>query len=831
MIDDKKLQLTGIDDTLADIDTEKKDAYEHAADLEELMSVREEENRKVEKKAEALAAAVQMAAQEPVSAPNQAEVPVSVPDMVDQHLDSMNEEVQQIAKDRSDNKPEWYGKKKKKIASDVIVLVAALAGIALVVALFLHYRGINLSYQAELGEGRPDASVFFTDGTEAEYKFGKDVSLTEEGTYLQVISSKRWLHLVMLKVKDTIAPTAEDACATITTQQTLEPDKAVKNVSDASEWVAEWVQAPTFGSSGVCHLTVRLTDAVGNVSEIPATITIFEPLSTLTWPMGDTRPTADDFMGVDGHQAAFVTDLDTITWDVMGEYEVKLSVDSYVYSALLILVDGDAPEFTTRNLVQTKDAIVIPEDFVVECTDASEVTYSFVTEPDTSVVGVINLGILATDAAGNEAEERAELTIVDYALVMEASSAPLTENGLLRQLGYTIAEEEEESEEEDSENAETEESTDTAETAEENETEEEEEETEEVVLPEGFLFVPNELGQRFVTVKDPSGKSIVVYLTIRDTVAPQATVIEAEGYVGYALDPNSFIDKIDDATEVSVVYIAEPDWTKEGTISGIIALEDAAGNRSSINISANLVPDKEAPVIYAATDRVCYVNEAVAYLKEVYAVDNADPDVEIEVDKSGVNPRQEGEYPVTYTATDAAGNTTSVTVTYTFIEQSVTDEMLDDMVADIFSEIFVEGMNVAQQARAIFDYVFDQIYYTGFADHEDWKGEAYRGYSEGVGDCFTYYSLTYVLLNHIDCEVLSVERIEGIPGHEEHYWCLVNLGTGWYHFDTINVGPDDAQCFMFTQAECDSHSDHFWRYDKTKYPELETKPFSMDDFK
>ena len=67
---------------------------------------------------------------------------------------------------------------------------------------------------------------------------------------------------------------------------------------------------------------------------------------------------------------------------------------------------------------------------------------------------------------------------------------------------------------------------------------------------------------------------------------------------------------------------------------------------------AIIAPDTTAPVIYAARDRYCYVGEAVSYFKEVFAEDNADPEPEIEVDKSKVDAKTAGTYDVTYTATD-----------------------------------------------------------------------------------------------------------------------------------------------------------------------------------
>ena len=215
----------------------------------------------------------------------------------------------------------------------------------------------------------------------------------------------------------------------------------------------------------------------------------------------------------------------------------------------------------------------------------------------------------------------------------------------------------------------------------------------------------------------------------------------------------------------------------------------------------------------------------MSYFKEVFAEDNADPEPEIEVDKSKVDAKTAGTYDVTYTATDHEGNTSSVTVKYTFVEKKIDDAKLDEAVDKVIGEIITDDMSVPEQAYAIFDYCYSNIIYTGTSDKTDWKSEAYRGLTEGMGDCFTFYSASYALLQKIDCQVLSVERLNG---KTQHFWCLVNLGTGWYHFDACNVGPEHLRCFMKTSEELVKYSVQYWRFDTSLYPPLETTPYSMN---
>ena len=79
------------------------------------------------------------------------------------------------------------------------------------------------------------------------------------------------------------------------------------------------------------------------------------------------------------------------------------------------------------------------------------------------------------------------------------------------------------------------------------------------------------------------------------------------------------------------------------------------------------------------------------------------------------------------------------------------------------------------------------------------------------------------LLDELGVEYMSVTRL---GGRSRHYWTIVNIGTGWYHFDAINYYKWN-RCFMWTDAQCAINED-FWRYDSSLYPELATERFDYE---
>ena len=55
---------------------------------------------------------------------------------------------------------------------------------------------------------------------------------------------------------------------------------------------------------------------------------------------------------------------------------------------------------------------------------------------------------------------------------------------------------------------------------------------------------------------------------------------------------------------------------------------------------------------------------------------------------------------------------------------------------------------------------------------------------------------------------------------------LVNIGTGWYHYDACNVGAARRRCFMWTNAQKDAVSRDYWRFNEALYPPVATEPFN-----
>ena len=683
------------------------------------------------------------------------------------------------------SKPKKNGKKGGGKRGLVIALciILALAVIA-AVFVFVVYGGRHMYLKSELGGGAPEASAFMKDGADASYVGDVNVSTSKEGTYILKVKSGGKVRPELLIVRDTKAPTTDTTEINITVDdKSLDAKEALGDVKDASEFTAAWVNEPSYGEAGTYDCSIKLEDSYGNSRTAKLTVKVLGLVDVLEHEAGQPRPQLKDFMVVERDDAKLVTDFNDITWDELGDYEVKAEFDGKTYTSTLRIVDTTAPDPDIVPAAVLAGGKIEAKELALSGGDATAVSYEFTSEPVVSKTGTVTCGIKATDEAGNTSEATGKVIVCDAIAELEASMDNVTESDVIAALSGDYAGYKMESE----------------------------------------TFERTALGAHAMVFAKGDEK-ITVGVVIKDTTAPAAEGIDCQCSTGYYCEPIKFVTNISDMSRVTAKFVNEPDWSIEGEQNVQIVLTDRGGNTTTVDAKAVISPDTTAPVIYAARDRYCYVGEAVSYFKEVFAEDNADPEPELEVDKSKVDAKTAGTYDVTYKATDHEGNSSSVTVKFTFVEKKISDEKLDEAVDKVLKEILTDDMTVPEQAAAIYDYCYRNIIYTGTSDKTDWKSEAYRGLTEGMGDCFTFYSSSYALLQKIDCKVLSVERLNG---RTQHFWCLVNLGTGWYHFDTCNVGPEHLYCFMKTSEELSQYSGQYWRFDTTLYPQVETVPYSM----
>ena len=261
----------------------------------------------------------------------------------------------------------------------------------------------------------------------------------------------------------------------------------------------------------------------------------------------------------------------------------------------------------------------------------------------------------------------------------------------------------------------------------------------------------------------------------------------------------------------------------------------SSGAPSSSVPPSSVVTDLTAPQIVGTKDLEVYVGGTVSYKSGVSVTDDIDAKPELIIDNSKVDLSKPGVYEVTYTATDAAGNKTEVTVKLTvkakpanFVEPEVIYAKADAILA----QFITDDMTDREKAEAVYVWTRRSVHLTygsapkGF-DHEnaDWLQTAYQLINLDVskGDCYFFFAAQKLLLQRLGIPTIDCEKI--YDGDSHHYWLLVSVdgGKSYYHFDNVW----SKELCLVTDAQLDAFSaavdSNPFNRDKSKYPATPTE--------
>ena len=290
-------------------------------------------------------------------------------------------------------------------------------------------------------------------------------------------------------------------------------------------------------------------------------------------------------------------------------------------------------------------------------------------------------------------------------------------------------------------------------------------------------------------------------------------------------------DFFEDLLEGESVAFAEKDPWKDlqrGVNSISVIYQPKDGKKQTITVEITMIDDTEKPKIQGAKDLIAYVGDsAVAYYSGVSATDNCNGKVKLKVDSSAVDLTKEGEYSVTYYATDHAGNVSMAVVTIHVYREKITQEMLNVKIDSLIRALGLRTMNKADQVRAIYQFVHTdaQIQYVDTSDKTDWVREAYFCLVNRKGDCFSYFSVSKAFFERLGIENLDVKRLPGYTD-DTHYWSMVNIAEKnekpvWYHYDATRIRNVTESGALLTDAQVDAFSGirpYWYYYDRSAYP-------------
>mgnify|MGYP004513785609 FL=1 len=320
------------------------------------------------------------------------------------------------------------------------------------------------------------------------------------------------------------------------------------------------------------------------------------------------------------------------------------------------------------------------------------------------------------------------------------------------------------------------------------------------------------------------GRNYATVVHVRDTVAPQVTTKNVSLFMDNAVAPEDFIESITDATQTTVRFKEEPDLTAEGSRQVVLEVEDEGGNVTETEASLEIIVDHEPPVISGVKEITITAGSSVSYKKGITVTDNFDENVELSVNVGeDVDTSKPGDYPITYSAVDSAGNETTVETTLhvkAVTEDTVNEDSINAEADKLLAKILDDSMSQYEKAKTIYWWCHDHIAYSDGAPKTDWVHGAYQGIVKRKGDCYTYAMTAKCLLTRAGITNMDIEKIR--VGNSMHYWNLIDIGEGWHHFDTTRRA-DGSTFFYLTDEELMAYSDAHngtHNYDRSLYPEI-----------
>lgn len=234
--------------------------------------------------------------------------------------------------------------------------------------------------------------------------------------------------------------------------------------------------------------------------------------------------------------------------------------------------------------------------------------------------------------------------------------------------------------------------------------------------------------------------------------------------------------------------------------------EDPAQTETETETETAAVQDTEPPRLVGSEYIYVSVGSTVKYKSYVYAEDDIDPEPKMSIDNSAVDLSKPGNYPVVYTATDAAGNSASKTCTIVVgaqTEPNVDEATIYALADQVLDRIIDEDMSDIDKVFAVFFYVRNTFTYVKDNNYWEYKQEAYHMMTTLQDNCYANVCVSKLLLERLGFESYMVEGHMGYVD-EYHYWNMVSIdgGNTWYHYDAAfwEWMDDEYPMCMMTDA-------------------------------
>lgn len=259
-----------------------------------------------------------------------------------------------------------HRRRRRNRMATVMAFLLILVAIAALVSLLFVTNNVRPSVTVEAGQETVLASAFLKKEEEKPVYFvdGMDkVDLWTPGEYPVTVGYENKAYKVKLLVRDRMAPTGLAQNKTTAQNVSVPAEDFVTDIVDATPVTVTYKETPEFSKVGDQPVTLVLTDAAGNTTELTATLTVIADeipptiygVQDITTFVGDTVSYKKGIYAVDN--------LDTSSKLTVDSSAVDLS-KAGVYTITVTATDasGNKTEKTMKITVREKTADVASEE-------------------------------------------------------------------------------------------------------------------------------------------------------------------------------------------------------------------------------------------------------------------------------------------------------------------------------------------------------------------------------------------------------------------------------------------------------------------------------------
>jgi len=468
-------------------------------------------------------------------------------------------------------------------------------------------------------------------------------------------------------------------------------------------------------------------------------------VQVVTIEAGEVLVLSESQFIISGSTGVFSEDAHQIDLSIPGTYDIKIKMGFMTYKSKLIILDTQPPEVVLRMIISPLGKAMKPQDFIESAIDNTLLSYRFVQAPDPFTVGVQEVKIAIMDLGFNEVIETTSVLVsqIKDKVTLELGSPKPTIDAFLM----------------------------------------EDRKNEQFITDIDKLKLSLGTFDVEILIED---RILISQLEVVDTIPPTATVLSLNAFVGDKIEPKDFIRNIVDASKVTLRFKENINYTAQaGTYNPIIVLTDEGNNTTELTGKIVVIKDTEPPVLSGSglNNRSVYVGDSFNYNSQVFAVDNRDGRVSVSLSGS-VDFLKAGIYPLTFRASDKAGNTASKVVTITVMEippfvakGDTGNSDLNNLVDQLFSDILDGRMSTYQVTLEIFRFGRTIRYQAGPLASE-WTQRAITTLTTRNGNCFgRMYAMRAMFTR------AGITNRERIQYDQDHSWNQVNIGNGWQNID------------------------------------------------